>query len=82
MTQIFKGVYSSVLEKNEHKNSKQYKKLSPKMKGAVDRIFSIMDSKPSDFLNTFEETIREVSKKFKVPEKELMNYFEKEMLSI
>ena len=76
-------VYSStVLEKGEHKKSRQYKKLSPKMKDAVDQIFGIMDSKPSDFLNTFEKTIREVSKKFKVPEKELMNYFEKEMLAI
>ena len=76
-------VYSStVLEKDEHKKSRQYKKLSPQMKGAVDQIFKIMDSKPSDFLNTFEKTIREVSKKFKVSEKELMNYFEKEMLSI
>ena len=82
MTQIFKGVYSSVLEKNEHKKSKQYKKLAPKMKDAVDQIFSIMDAKPSDFLNTFEKTIQDVSKKFKVSEKELMNYFEKEMLSI
>ena len=81
MMKTFEGVYSSVLEKDEHKKSKQYKKLSPKMKGAVDRIFSIMDAKPSDFLNTLEETIREVSKKFKVPEKELMNCFEKEMLA-
>jgi len=40
-----------------------------------------MDSKPSDFLNTFEKTIKKVSKKFKVTEKQLMNYFEKEMLS-
>ena len=76
-------VYSStVLEKGEYKKSRQYKKLSPKMKGAVDQIFKIMDSKPSDFLNTFEKTIREVSKKFKVPEKELISYFEKEMLAI
>ena len=76
-------VYSStVLEKGEHKKSRQYKKLSPKMMGAVDQIFKIMDSKPSDFLNTFEKTIREVSKKFKVPEKELISYFEKEMLAI
>ena len=82
MRQTFEGVYTSVIEKDEHKKSKQYKKLSPKMKKAVDQIFGIMDSKPSDFLNTFEKTIREVSKKFKVPEKELLNYFEKEMLSI
>ena len=82
MSYTFEGVYTSVIEKDEHKKSRQYKKLSPKMKDAVDQIFRIMDSKPSDFLNTFEKTIREVSKKFKVPEKKLMNYFEKEMLSI
>jgi len=82
MSKTFVGVYNSVVEKDEHKKSKHYKKLSPKMKGAVDQIFGIMDSKPSDFLNTFEKTIQDVSKKFKVPEKELMNYFEKEMLSI
>ena len=52
------------------------------MKDAVDQIFRIMDSKPSDFLNTFEKTIKDVSKKFKVSEKDLMNYFEKEMLAI
>ena len=81
MTQKFSGVYNTVTEKDEHKKSKQYKKLSPKMRDAVDEIFKKMDSKPSDFLNTFEKTIREVSKKFGVTEKELMGYFEKEMLS-
>jgi len=75
-------LYLSVNEKDEHRKSRQYKKLSPRMKDAVDHIFKIMDAKPSDFLNTFEKTIQEVSKKFKVTEKELMRYFEKEMLSI
>ena len=82
MSENFSGIYTNISEKNEHKRSKQYKKLSPKMKDAVDQIFKIMDSKPSDFQNTFEKTIREVSKTFKVSEKELMNYFEREMLSI
>ena len=82
MSQTFEGIYNTVIEKDEHKKSRQYKKLSPKMKNAVDQIFGIMDAKPSDFLNTFEKTIRDVSKKFKVSEKELMDYFEKEMLSI
>ena len=82
MSQTFEGIYNTVIEKDEHKKSKQYKKLSPKMKNAVDQIFGIMDAKPSDFLNTFEKTIQDVSKKFKVSEKELMDYFEKEMLSI
>ena len=82
MTQTFSGVYTSVIEKDEHKKSKEYKKLTPKMKGAVDEIFKIMDAKPSDFLNTFEKTIKDISKKNKVREKDLISYFEKEVLSI
>jgi len=77
----FNELYTSLPEKDEHKKSKEYKKLSPKMKDAVDEIFAKMDAKPSDFLNTFEKTINQVSKKYKVPEKELMGYFEKEMLA-
>jgi len=68
-------------EKDEHKMSREYKKLSPKMKNAVDAIFKEMDAKPSDFLNTFEKTLNDVSKKFKVPHKQLMDYFEKEVLT-
>lgn len=52
------------------------------MKNAVDAIFKEMESKPSDFLNTFDKTITLVSKKFKVPPKALMDYFEAEVLSI
>ena len=69
-------------EKDEHKKSREYKKLSPKMKDAVDTIFKEMESKPSDFLNTFDKTITKVSKQFKVPPKKLMDYFEAEVLSI
>ena len=82
MPKKFEQVYNPVLEKDEHKKSKEYKKLSPKMKNAVDDIFKKMDAKPSDFLNTFEKTITTVSKKYKVPEKKLMGYFEKEILAI
>ena len=73
---------NTVVERDEHRKSKEYKRLSPKMRKAVDEIFKKMDAKPSDFLNSFKKTINEVSKKFKVPEKQLMSYFEKEMLSI
>ena len=79
MTNNFTGIYQSVLEKDEHKKSRSYKKLSPTMRKAVDEIFKKMDAKPSDFLNTFDKTIQSVSKKFKVTERELMSYFEKEM---
>ena len=78
----FNSFYTSLPEKDEHKKSKQYKKLSPKMKDAVDTIFAKMDAKPSDFLNSFEKSIKDTSKKFKVSEKELLKYFEREMLSI
>ena len=82
MTKTFDEVYIPFFEKDEHKKSKEYKKLSPKMRNAVDDIFKKMDSKPSDFLNTFDKTITKVSKKYNVPEKKLLGYFEKEMLTI
>jgi len=69
-------------EKDEHKMSREYKKLSPKMQKAVDAIFTEMDTKPSDFLNTFEKTINNVAKEFKVPQKKLMDYFEREVLTV
>mgnify|MGYP001480694068 FL=1 len=82
MRKKFSSFYTPVVEKDEHKKSKEYKKLSPKMKDAVDDIFKKMDTKPSDFLNTFDKTIAIVSKKYRVPEKELIGYFEKELLTI
>ena len=82
MPKKFDSFYTPVVEKDEHKKSKEYKKLSPKMKSAVDDIFKKMDTKPSDFLNTFDKTIAMVSKKYRVPEKELIGYFEKELLTI
>ena len=82
MSKRFDSFYTPVTEKDEHKKSRLYKKLSPKMRDAVDDIFKKMDSKPQDFLNTFTKTITATSKKYKVPEKELMKYFEREMLTI
>ena len=82
MTKKFDSFYKPVLEKEEHKKSKEYKKLTPKMKSAVDDIFKVMDAKPNDFLNTFDKTIKTVSKKNRVREKDLISYFEKEVLSI
>ena len=82
MSKTISQLRQELPEKDEHKTSKEYKKLSPKMKKAVDAIFKEMESKPSDFLNTFDKTINSVSKKFKVTPKKLMDYFEAEVLSI
>ena len=76
----FDELVQSLPEKDEHKKTREYKKLSPKMKEAVDDIFRIMDAKPSDFLNTFEKTIKDSAKKHRVKEKDLLSYFEREML--
>ena len=73
---------TTVVEKDEHRKSRNYKSLSPKMKDAVDELFKKMDAKPSDFLNSFERNIKDVAKKYRVPDKELIGYFEKEMLAI
>ena len=78
----FDSFYTNIVEKDEHKKSSEYRKLSPKMKKAVDEIFNKMDSNSSDFINSFENNINLVSKKHKVTNKELMNYFEREMLTI
>ena len=78
----FDELVQSIPEADEHKKSKEYRKLSPKMKEAIDAIFKIMDSKPSDFLNTFEKTIKDSAKKFRVKEKDLMSYFERELLGL
>ena len=53
----FDNFYSKIVEKDEHKRSKEYKKLTPKMKKAVDEIFNKMDSNSSDFINSFENNI-------------------------
>ena len=81
MSKTVSQLYKELPEKDEHKQSKEYKKLSPKMKKAVDAIFKEMDSKHSDFLNTFDKTINNVSKKFNVPQKQLLDYFETEVLT-
>ena len=82
MAKKFNSFYTPFLEKDEHKKPREYKKLSPKMRSAVDGIFKVMDDKPSNFLNTFEKTVKQTAKKFRVKEKDLMDYFEREVLSI
>ena len=78
----FKEFNSWVVEKDEHKKSSTYKKLTPKMKKVIDEVFSAMEKNPSDFLSTFDKTVSNVAKKHGVKEKDIMSYFDKEMLTI
>ena len=74
--------FHQVIEKDEHRKSAQYKKLSPKMRTAVDEVFSILESNPQDFLSTFDKTVTKVAKKHGVKEKDILKYFDKEMLTL
>jgi hypothetical protein len=78
----FSEFHQSVIEKNEHKKSAEYKKLTPKMRTAVDELYATLEKKPSDFLSTFDKTVTKVAKKNGVKEKDIMKYFDKEMLTI
>ena len=78
----FKEFNTWVVEKDEHKKSSTYKKLTPKMKKAVDDTFSSMEKQPGDFLKTFDKNVEKVAKKHGVKIKDIMDYFDKEMLSI
>ena len=74
--------FHQVIEKDEHKKSAQYKKLSPKMKSAVDEVFTVLESNPQDFLSTFDKAVSKVAKKHGVKEKDILKYFDKEMLTL
>ena len=74
--------FHQVIEKDEHRKSAHYKKLSPKMKTAVDEVFAVLESNPQDFLSTFDKTVAKVAKKNGVKEKDILKYFDKEMLTL
>ena len=78
----FEVFISQISEKDEHKKTKGYKKLSPKMKNAVDHIMKNMHNKPQNFLNSFDTSIKDTATKFKVTKNELMDYFEKELFAV
>ena len=78
----FSEFHKAVIEKDEHKKSAEYKKLTPKMKKAVDDVFTTLESNPGDFLSTFDKTVVKIAKKYGVKEKDIIKYFDKEMLTI
>ena len=82
MKKEFDSFYNGIIEKDEHKKSAEYKKLSPKMKKVIDSVFSTLESKPVDFLKNFENVIDAEEKKHNVKSKDIMKYFDKEMLTI
>ena len=71
----------NITEKNDYKRTRQYNKLSPKMKKAVDMVFRAAD-KSADVIADFEKNVKSAAKQYNVNAKDLMNYFDKETLTI
>ena len=67
--------YVSSLDESEHKRRKEYKKLSPKMKKAIDDLF-----RSSDSLDKIDTNIIRVAKKYGVVKSKIMDYLERETL--
>ena len=68
----------TIKEKGEHKRSPNYKRLSPKVKKAVDDVFGMMSKTPQKVLSMFPKTIQQVAKKHRIQPKDIEAYFEKE----
>ena len=69
------------VETNDYKRTRQYNKLSPRMKRAVDMVFKAAD-KDADVIANFEKNVSAAANKFGVKKQDLMKYFDKETLTI
>ena len=70
-----------ITDGNDYKRTRQYNKLSPRMKRAVDQIFRNADD-DADVIADFELNVKKAAERFKVKISDLMKYFDKETLTI
>ena len=70
-----------ITEANDYKRTRQYNKLTPKMKRAVDMVFTAAD-KDADAVANFDKNVRAAAKKYNISVNDLINYFDKETLTI
>lgn len=71
----------TVTEANDYKRTRQYNKLTPKLKQAVDMVFKAAD-KDADVIANFEKNVNTAAKKYNVKVSDLMKYFDNETLTI
>ena len=74
-------IKENITESNDYKRTRQYNKLTPKMKRAVDMVFRAAD-KDADVIANFEKNVDTAAKQFGVSKQDLMKYFDKETLTI
>jgi len=81
MKWLSKFISDNITEANDYKRTRQYNKLTPKMKRAVDMVFRAAD-KDADVIASFEKNVNAAAKQYGVNKQDLMNYFDKETLTI
>jgi|TARA_Y100000816_G_scaffold22958_1_gene14763 hypothetical protein len=81
MKLLSKFIEDNITESNDYKRTRQYNKLTPKMKRAVDMVFRAAD-KDADVIANFEKNVDTAAKQFGVRKQDLMKYFDKETLTI
>ena len=81
MTTTLSNLRTKIDEANDYKRSRQYNKLSPKLKRAVDMVYKSIETDKNAVAN-FEKNVSAAAKKHNVSNKDLMNYFDKETLTI
>ena len=81
MKLLSKFIKDNITESNDYKRTRQYNKLTPKMKRAVDMVFRAAD-KDADVIANFEKNVDTAAKQFGVRKQDLMKYFDKETLTI
>ena len=81
MKLLNKFIEDNITESNDYKRTRQYNKLTPKMKRAVDMVFRAAD-KDADVIANFEKNVDPAAKQFGVRKQDLMKYFDKETLTI
>ena len=81
MKTLSKFKKENITEANDYKRTRQYNKLSPVMKKAVDMVFKAAD-KSADVIKDFERNVNMAARKHNVKVDDLMNYFDKETLTI
>ena len=81
MKWLSKFIKDNITEGNDYKRTRQYNKLTPKMKRAVDAVFRTAD-KDADVVANFEKNVNAAAKQHNVKVSDLMNYFDKETLTI
>ena len=81
MKLLSKFIEDNITESNDYKRTRQYNKLTPKMKRAVDLVFRAAD-KDADVIANFDKNVDTAAKQFGVRKQDLMKYFDKETLTI